>query len=383
MKLNNDLLRIIKKYLNGGETTAERMELYQWYEKTDNGKSIPNSKYLTKLYRRNKKRTLSAIQTDSGKPVSSYTIWYKVAAACFIVFGISTAIYLFFAQSNLIVVSNQELNKMVAASGKPSLTLSTGQKIELDTLELNRATHLKNATVTNTKDNGMIIRPDTTLKQELAMATLTTPRGIQYRVTLSDGTKVWLNGQSTISFPEQFGAGDRQVYLKGEAYFEVTKSLNKSKFIVNSNGQCIQVLGTKFNIKNRFGSGETKTTLLEGVVMVKPTDKRRMALILKPNQQSILNAENLKVLVVDASKIVAWKSGYFGFDGSSIEELVAEIADWYGIPVQNRSSPKSFRYAGKIPKNISLGQLQKLLSYQDINLTLYKDHNNKFQMILN
>ncbi len=166
---------------------------------------------------------------------------------------------------------------------------------------------------------------------------LSTPRGGQFTLKLSDGTKVWLNAETKIKYPVNFTKGKtRKVELVyGEAYFDVSPSFknNGSVFKVVSPYQKIVVLGTEFNVKAYLGDSSTETTLVEGKVKVFTATN---SINLMPNKQSsVLNKDpgNITVKAVDASKAVSWKSGMFSFQDEKLEAIMKELTRWYDVDV--------------------------------------------------
>jgi len=166
--------------------------------------------------------------------------------------------------------------------------------------------------------------------------TLSVSRGHQYQLTLSDGTKVWLNASTSLRFPIDFkGQGERRVFLEGEAYFEVSKNPN-SPFIVVTENQEVKVLGTHFNIKADKGRPSSETTLLEGSVLVNNEVK-----LIPGDQLSIANG-SIKKRRVNVQDVIAWKNGYFNFDGEPIREIMEEVSKWYDVEVN---------YTGRMPND--------------------------------
>ena len=190
--------------------------------------------------------------------------------------------------------------------------------------------------------------------------TASTSRGQTYEFTLPDGSKVWLNADSKISFPSQFSGRQRKILLSGEAYFEVAK--NKSKpFIVETAaengmpGQKVTVLGTHFNINSYADEGETKTTLLEGSVDVNKV-------VLKPNQQAALNANNkITVKEVDPSQAMAWKNGDFSFVDQPIALVMKAIARWYDVQVVYEGPAPEIDVNASISRNRNISQVLKMM----------------------
>lgn len=153
---------------------------------------------------------------------------------------------------------------------------------------------------------------------------LITPRGGEYSVILSDGTKVWLNSESELTYPVQFTGKERKVYLKGEGYFVVTKRKGQS-FVVCAENTQITVLGTEFNVRN-YEAGKLATTLVEGSVRVAHQEKE---CTLKPGQQALVGEDGIRISEVETVLYTAWKDGYFIYRDKSLEDILKELSRWY------------------------------------------------------
>lgn len=187
------------------------------------------------------------------------------------------------------------------------------------------------------------------------LLTVATPRGGTYQVVLSDGTKVWLNADSKLVFPSNFGnTKQRIVNLSGEGYFEVTKNKNQP-FIVESNGQQVKVLGTRFNINSYTDEGGTKTTLLEGSVDVNGT-------VLKPDQQATNTGNTIKVQEIDASSAIDWKNGEFVLGGQSLEAIMSKISRWYDVEVTYEDQQlKKQTFGGQVSRFVNVSEILDLM----------------------
>jgi len=200
--------------------------------------------------------------------------------------------------------------------------------------------------------------------QPASLLSLTTPKGGTYRVTLPDGTNVWLNSASTLRYPSRFNERERLVELEGEAYFEVSRSDKRGKavssvpFKVVSPGQTVEVLGTHFNINAYSDEHTTNTTLLEGAVRV--TADNHTAL-LKPGQQSKVGTEGLRVTEVDTETVVDWKNGDFVFVDETLDNIMREIARWYDVDIVYQGRLRTDRYNGQISRNKNLSEVLHIL----------------------
>lgn len=189
-------------------------------------------------------------------------------------------------------------------------------------------------------------------------AVLTTPKGGTYRITLGDGTTVWLNSASTLKYPLAFNGAAREVELTGEAYFDVQKQ--KKPFIVKSKMQSIEVLGTQFNVNAYPDEKETQTTLVKGSVAVSAVDKSG-SLRLIPGEQCSLSGTILTKAKVDVSTFVAWKDGLFSFNETELTLVMNQLSRWYNIDVVYEGDIPSTHYFGDIHRHEPLSNVLELL----------------------
>ena len=271
--------------------------------------------------------------------------------------------------------SNIQKNDVAPGGDKAVLTLADGSTIVLDSAQNGALAQQGNTRVI--KINGKLnYNASGKGTDEILYNTIATPRGGQYQVELSDGTKVWLNAASSIRFPAVFAANERIVEVSGEVYFEVAhldlsinnmdakKATTKVPFIVkikapSGNVGQVEVLGTHFNINAYDDESIVKTTLLEGSVKFIKDGANTM---LKPGQQSqLLKNGQLNVADgVDVDKVVAWKNGFFDFDGSDFETIARQLARWYDVEVvYNRKIDDLFH--AEIPRDTKLSDVIKAL----------------------
>lgn len=198
---------------------------------------------------------------------------------------------------------------------------------------------------------------------EIQYNTLFNPRGSRVQpLTLSDGTKVWLNSESSIKYPIAFNGSQRKVEITGEAYFEVTHDASK-KFIVVSNGVNTEVLGTHFNINSYTDEGSLKVTLLEGSVKVVNPES---SIVIKPGQQAQVTGGIKVSSNVDVEQVMAWKNGSFQFKQAGIESIMREIARWYDIEVVYEGDKPAGQYAGMISRNTNLSEVLKIFELNGV-----------------
>lgn len=191
---------------------------------------------------------------------------------------------------------------------------------------------------------------------ETANNILNIPRGGQYQITLADGSKVWLNSESRLSYPTDFKGTERIVELTGEAYFEVAKN-KEMPFKVKVNGIEIQVLGTHFNVTG-YQNAPVKTTLLEGSVRL---CNHKSKMLLKPGQEATADEHTSEILIkeVNTRMAVAWKNGYFAFEDENIVDIMNQVSRWYDIEVAYQGELTDKTFGGTYAKTKSLSELLK------------------------
>lgn len=188
---------------------------------------------------------------------------------------------------------------------------------------------------------------------------IVTPYGGQYNLVLSDGSKVWLNAGSEISYQTDFAKKNRTIDLKGEAYFEVQKNKNLP-FIVRSREQEIRVLGTEFNINAYSNEKIIKTTLKGGSLRVTANKQQT---VLKPNQQAQFNTGSnaLATKSVDADAAIAWKEGIIDLHGMSLQECMRNISRWYDVEIVYQNDIPDIEMGGRMSRGLKLSTFQKFL----------------------
>jgi len=189
--------------------------------------------------------------------------------------------------------------------------------------------------------------------------TLTTPRGGEYQLQLPDGTQVWLNAASSITYPTVFAGSERKVTITGEAYFEVASSSIKP-FIVDADGRsAVEVLGTHFNLNAYADEPGVATTLLEGAVRVTAGDEKQQ---LAPGQQALVTADAIRWRkTVNTGEIIAWKEGMFRFENTDIETIMRQLSRWYDVEVVYKGGKGKEYFNITIPRNVRLSKVLELL----------------------
>ncbi|MNK00166.1 fec operon regulator FecR [compost metagenome] len=377
MNQMNEIYKLISVFLNRKDTVQDRKELLDWFEKkSENG--ISETEFAD-IQNNAKKSLIKEIQNPTRKIIQLRTVRYIAIAASILLIGFSI---LQFWPKPEILATTEQLASIPPGKERAIIILGNGRHIDLEHLPLNQSIQSDNVIIK--KDgNGQISYHDVKSGQvDIQKNSMYTPKGATYDLTLSDGTLVTLNADSKISYPASFNTGEREVELQGEAYFHVQKTSNKSKFIVKTRGQKIEVLGTRFNVNAYPETDKIQTTLEEGSVLVSARDVPQANIYLKPSEQATLQNGVLNSHRVDIEEVLSWKKGQFYFNGNNTEEVMQQIARWYNIDITYHRSKDKEQYTGTIPRNLSLNKLIELLNYADLNTKALMGENSRIKLII-
>lgn len=299
--------------------------------------------------------------------------WFKVAAAAVILFIVAGTYLALFNSNNVQPPSNgivvvKQNDVPAPASNRAMVKLANGQTIYLDSTgngELAvqgnvKLVKLANEQIAYENANG-------TVTTELQYNTLFNPKGSKViNITLADGSKVWLNAGSSVTYPVAFIGNDRKVNITGEVYFEVAHDASRP-FHVASKDQDITVLGTHFNVNAYDDEDAIRTTLLEGSVKIQSVTNSQTSAMLKPGQQAKL-VSNLKFQISnpDLDAVMAWKNGLFNFSDADITQVMRQAARWYDVDVVYIGKRSSETFSGRISRNTNLSELLKILEINGV-----------------
>lgn len=287
---------------------------------------------------------------DNVRPLPKRRYWWA-AAAILILLGAG----LYFLTTNKVQPPVVVKNDVKPGSSKATLTLADGSVITLDSAG-NQVLQQGGTTILQ---HGGQLQYDSQNASTLSFNTLTTPRGGQFRITLPDGTAVWLNAASSIRYPTAFNGNDRLVQITGEAYFEVAKDKAKP-FRVKVNDTEVEVLGTHFNINAYADEDLQRTTLVEGKVQVRT---RYGNVPLKPGQQLQVSDQHQPVVKddVDMEEVLSWKNGKFSFNGNDIRSVMRKLEKWYDITVEYKGDVTKEEFVGMISRNVNISEILAML----------------------
>jgi len=251
---------------------------------------------------------------------------------------------------------------------KAVLTLSNGKKISLGTLGNGLLTEDGQSKI-YTSEKGTLTYIAATETQQILTNNVTTPRGGQYKLTLADGTNIWLNAASSLTYPSSFQKGKpRIVELSGEGFFEVTHNAQEP-FIVNyGDGMEAVVLGTSFNINTYTDEKATYTTLVKGSLSVQSPQEKKD--ILTPGQQSVFIQGKTSIIAADIEETVAWKEGWFLFNRLELQAIVRQLSRWYNIDFDITGTIGNKQFSGIVSKSNNISEVLKIMESTGVTFTL-------------
>jgi len=342
---------LFKKYHEGKCTEEEKALLEAWYLEF-------NEQDLDITPGRIKAIGNRIFRELPGNHTAFIRIGIKLAAAA-ITIGIIITLTLKLTLPQDSPPKSPAANDIAPGTNKAVLTLSTGQKINLSNAVTGQLASQPGIRILKTTSGQIIYKyiPNAGRPEEPKSNNVTTPTGGQWQVILPEGTRVWLNSASSLTYPATLGKQKyRIVQLNGEAYFEVAKD-KLHPFIVKTSQQDVEVFGTHFNINSYADEPSVKTTLAEGSVKVSATGGNTEFLI--PGQQATLTGNNLEVGEANMEAVLAWKNGYFRFNDENIQSIMRKLSRWYDIDVRYEGSVSDKGLNGKLSRFKNISQVLK------------------------
>lgn len=368
------LNKILLKYREGRASPAESAFVEAYYaalayraDPEDVGNELPSQEVWQAIGSEIDRR----LDAPARRP-AAFRIWLRMAGAAAILLAIGAGILVYVNRSGRQPVAVAGPVKDIAP-GKlaATLTLADGSKVRLSDSTQGEIANQLGVSVTKTASGQLVYKVDANSQLLEQSNTLTTGLGETYQVLLPDGTAVWLNASSSLTYApgafSQAGSAPRQVRLTGEAYFEVARR-NRQPFIVQASGQEVAVLGTHFNISAYPEDPAITTTLMEGSVKVSSgAGDRKVAVVLQPNEQSTLSGGVFKVRNVQAESAIDWKNGYFDFNYETLESIMTKLGRWYAVKViYEDASVKNEIFLGSISRYEKISRILNLLERTDL-----------------
>ncbi|MHA4806784.1 FecR family protein [Flavitalea flava] len=355
-----DITELFNRFFQGTITQEEKEVLTEWIQRSPDNEelfslmrnswqnfetrqSLPSDKAKKLLATILQKGKKEESKENKAEPVPALLVpiwsrkWYRIAAAVMIIGVVGAAGYIFQHRHGLsgtgqLQPSFAKKDVTPPSSVNAVLTLANGRKIILDSVA-NGTLAMQGGTGILKTEEGRIIYQGRETTVELQYNTLTVPRGSRIAsITLSDGSKVWLNAGSSMTYPVAFSGSERKISITGEGYFEVAQNPS-APFIVSNGDKEIKVLGTHFNVNAYEEESDMKVTLLEGSVKITAGAGN---ILLKPGQMAKVD-QGLKIKMVrnaNLPQVMAWKNGLFDFEGADIRTVMRELSRWYGVQVE-------------------------------------------------
>ncbi len=320
--------------------------------------------------------------------------WFRWAAAAAIIGAITTAVVLSFdrrtSDSESTPIADVKEDVLAPQHNKARITLADGRVVSLDSLHDGLLAEQDGVRLVKRADGRIAYQATNgNATHEIRYNTLFNPPGSKViDMILSDGSHVWLNAGSSITYPIAFAAKERKVSVVGEAYFEVARDVGKP-FYVTKNRVEIQVLGTHFNVNAYDDESDIRVTVLEGSVRVSSIidpgaaagGKIQSSVVLQPRQQAVIkNMDPIgtassdhqpKILeAVDLEAVMAWKNGLFSFTGADTKEVLRQLARWYDLEIVYEGAVPEITFGGEISRNASLLQALEILEKFNIDLVI-------------
>ena len=368
MKEAFEIARIIQKSLKGKLSESEERQLSGWRKVSDENERafqrmisedfytigmeklemydsrVAYGRFLQKKYQQRRKRR--------------FLINMARVAAVALPFVIALVLYVGLNREEEQMVRPSLASNILPGTSKAVLTLANGQMIPLGK-EATDSTIITDGTQISASGSGVTYASGVE-SESVVYNKLEIPRGGEFCLTLSDGTRVWLNSETSIQYPVAFGAKERRVFVQGEAYFEVAKDAKKP-FTVQFMSSSVTVLGTSFNIRAYPEEKRSQTTLAEGSGRIYSSGS---SMLLKPGEQaevSALSGEMVKQ-EVEVKNFTSWKDGRFVFEQQPLEDIMRTLERWYDIRVIFKDEgAKRISLSGNMKRYGDFSQVMKML----------------------
>ncbi len=365
IQLSKDLLRFLKDDLTLEEELqlkqilTEDKKLEEWWNQFRKADHIENRLKDYAQVDLNAKWNLHLAKRKSRFYKKRRTDWMTVAATVAVFVAVGWWAY---QTGDSVEAGNAALSTIHPGSSKAELIVENGNHYILPELKPGVIREKGTAIAHSGKALTYAIAAASENKEKLkaSMHTIVVPRGGKHQLTLSDGTKVWLNAQSKLRYPAWFDGDTRQVELSGEAYFAVAHDASKP-FYVNARNTKVKVLGTEFNVKAYEDENEIAATLVKGKVHVQLNESAEHG-FLRPGEQALVQGNNLSVNKVDSYYYTAWKEGVFVFKKERIQDIFRRLERWYDFDVfYSNESVKNDLFNGTIERTEEITDVLMLL----------------------
>ncbi len=354
-----NLKELLTRYKNGKCTPEEIRQLFNELKNSDFDDTLESS--LKDSFDEMLGNDANS-QPATAKIVRMHPL-RKVSIAAAVIILLAGGIYFFMRPGNQTSVKAPlaiHHETIQPGHSQAVLTLDNGKQFVLDSAATGKLTELS-GTVVSLDNKGELAynAGNASIDEKIVYNTVSIPTGGFFSIVLPDGSKVWLNSESELTFPSRFAANERNVRLKGEGYFEIAKD-KKKPFRVNlGHDEQITVLGTVFNVMSYGNEPDEKITLLEGSIQLSDSKSK---VILKPGEQAIVSDGKMEIKrEISTEHETAWKNGLFDFQNDDLSHILRQIARWYNVEIENPVFANEGHYTGAIRKSSSINEVLKML----------------------
>jgi transmembrane sensor len=364
---------LIAREIVGGLSSEEKEDLIAWLDEKEGNRQLFNeiknsgkfrdwARFRETEQQPAWEQIYSAIQMQEKRSILQKVL--RIAASVLLPLLIGGGVYFFVSrQIQEQTVNTEQVAEITPGTSKAILVLDDGNSVILDTPDKTEIRE-KDGTVIHKAERKLDYssQEGNSEADRPLFNTIHIPRGAEYDLVLSDGTRIFLNAMSEFRYPVQFTGETREVELKGEAYFEVSRS--GSPFIVNTGRVNVEVMGTEFNVNAYEDTEKIITTLVTGKVKVAAAEKPDEGRVLQPREQAVFSLldGNIEVEKVDVSLFTSWKDGEFIFYDTRLEDIMITLTRWYSADVfYMNPSVKDLRFGGTLDKYGDIGYILDII----------------------
>lgn len=373
--MNNHIAELLDKSIVGVLTDEERLQLDEWRKARPEHEALyqrlHDKEYLRKEYLKRqkidvmrplndmKRRIAEESQPKKAGAALSTRRWWSAAAAVLLIAVLGSAGYYIYNNVNdeVVVESGSAIHPGETLA---YLTNSSGEQIELHANADAEVAKVEHSESVPSSDASVTQKQETPSEQ---LNYLDIPRGAEFQITLEDSTIVWLNSESQLIYPDEFGVKERRVKVHGEAYFQVAKN-DAKPFYVESDKQVVRVYGTEFNVRSYPEEYTIETTLVEGSIELARMDNPQNSILLTPGRQVQLNKETLEATVrpVQTDVVTSWRSGRFVFENQNLEQIMRDLARWYDFEFEFADAKAADTlFMGSVPRYADFNTVLSIL----------------------
>jgi len=346
---------IFEKYRQGNASPEEKQLVEDWFLEQGAGQ---RSSLTDEAILNAKEEMWEVVEKATMRPAKVKTLWPRIAAAASIVIAVSAGSYFIFHKKQPVQQLAQNQPHDILPGSDKAILKTHGRQISITDAKSGLVAQMGSTSITKTA-NGKLVYNNTGTSGAMVYDTLIVPRGGQHLLQLADGSKILLDADSKLRYPERFAINERRIELiSGHGRFYVHHDAT-IPFYVDIKGQTMKDIGTDFDISAYDNEESVKTTLVDGSVSVSVGSQK---VILKPGQQSSLRDNHINVQDVDVDNVIAWSNGFFAFKQADIKTVMRQFSRWYDVDVEYEGQVPTTRITGKAYRNVNASEALTILT---------------------